>query len=149
MARLAGTGDPPRVWWLVAVLTAGLAGLAIAVWAHRRGYRLAGFLCCAVTGLLVSPVSWTHHWVWAVPLLVWLTTAAWRRRSIAAWLAAATAGAVFSDYTPLPWPGHPAAAGPMAASDQYVLFGLAMLVVVGVALARERGPVLACVTRAG
>jgi alpha-1,2-mannosyltransferase len=149
VARLAGTGDPPRVWWLVAVLTAGLAGLAIAVWAHRRGYRLAGFLCCAVTGLLVSPVSWTHHWVWAVPLLVWLTAAAWRRRSIASWLAAATAAAVFSDYTPLPWPGHPAAAGPMAASDLYVLFGLAMLAVVGVALARERGLVLARGTRAG
>jgi alpha-1,2-mannosyltransferase len=149
VARLAGTGDPPRVWWLVAVLTAGLAGLAIAVWAHRRGYRLAGFLCCAVTGLLVSPVSWTHHWVWAVPLLVWLTAAAWRRRSIASWLAAATAAAVFSDYTPLPWPGHPAAAGLMAASDLYVLFGLAMLAVVGVALARERGLVLARGTRAG
>jgi polyferredoxin len=74
---------------------------------------------------------------------------AWRRRSIAAWLAAATAGAVFSDYTPLPWPGHPAAVGPMAASDQYVLFGLAMLVVVGVALARERRLVLACGTRTG
>ena len=122
------------------MLVVGLAGLAIAVWAHRRGYRLAGFLCCAVTGLLVSPISWTHHWVWAVPLLVWLTAAAWRRRSLASLLAAATAGAVFSDYTPLPWPGHPAGVGRMAASDLYVLFGLAMLAVVGAALARERGP---------
>lgn len=24
----------------------------------------------AVTGLLVSPISWSHHWVWCVPLLV-------------------------------------------------------------------------------
>ena len=143
IARLAGTGDPPRVWWLVAVLTAGLAGLAIAVWAHRRGYRMAGVLCCAVTGLLVSPISWTHHWVWAAPLLVWLTVAAWRRRSLASLLAAATAGVVFSDYTPLPWPGHPAGAGRMAASDLYVLFGLAMLAVAGVTLVRERGLVLA------
>ena len=37
----------------------------------------------------------------------------------------------------------------MAASDLYVLFGLAMLAVVGVALARERGLVLARGTRAG
>ena len=40
----------------------GLAGLAVAVWAHRRGCRVAGRRC-AVTGLLVSPISWTHHWV--------------------------------------------------------------------------------------
>jgi len=145
VARLAGTGDPPRVWWLVAALAAGLAGLAVAVWAHRRGYRLAGFLCCAVTGLLVSPFSWTHHWVWAVPLLVWLTVTAWRRRSAPrrvawAWRAAAAGtAAVFSGVVPLPWPGHPADAGRMAASDLYVLAGLGVLAATGVALTRRRG----------
>jgi alpha-1,2-mannosyltransferase len=138
VARLAGTGDPPRVWWLVAVLAAGLAGLAVAVWAHRRGYRLAGFLCCAVTGLLVSPFSWTHHWVWAIPLLVWLTVTAWRRRSAARWAAAAGAAAVFSGIVTLPWPGHPADAALMAASDLYVLAGLAILVATGVTLTRGR-----------
>ena len=57
---------------------------------------------------------------------------------LAAWaLAAAAAAAVFSGYTPLPWPGHPAGPGRMVASDLYVLFGLAVLAVVGVALARE------------
>ncbi|MGH3562712.1 MAG: glycosyltransferase 87 family protein, partial [Mycobacterium sp.] len=23
-------------------------------------------------GLLASPISWTHHWVWLVPLMIWL-----------------------------------------------------------------------------
>ena len=141
VARLAGTGDPPRAWWLVAVLAAGLAGLAVAVWAHYRGYRLAGFLCCAFTGLLVSPFSWTHHWVWVVPLLTWLAVTAWRRRSAAGgWrrmgATAAAAAAVFSGLVPLPWPGHPPGAGTMAASDLYVLAGLAVLAATGVRVAR-------------
>jgi hypothetical protein len=71
-------------------------------------------------------------------VLVWLITAAWRRRSAARALAAATAAVVFSDYTPLPWPGHPADPARMVASDLYVLFGLAVLAAVGVALARSQ-----------
>ncbi len=138
VARLAGTGDPPRTWWLVAVLVTGLAGLAVAVWAHRRGHRLAGTVCCAITGLLISPVSWTHHWVWAVPLLVWLTAAAWRRRSVACGLAAAAGAAVFSGFFSIPWPDHPARPELMLASDQYVLYGLAILAGTALALARER-----------
>jgi alpha-1,2-mannosyltransferase len=169
IARLAGTGDPPQIWWLAAALAVGLAGLAVAVWAHRRGHRLAGVVCCATTGLLVSPISWTHHWVWDIPLLVWLTTAAWRRRSaihgvgsgaggpravgsrfvgahaagsraaaVACALAALAGVAVFSDYTPIPWPGHPPDAWRMLASDLFVLFGLAVLAGTGMALALAR-----------
>ena len=142
IARLAGGGDPPRTWWLVAALVIGLGGLAIAVWAHRRGHRLAGTMCCAITGLLVSPVSWTHHWVWAVPLLVWLTATAWRRRSVACGLAVAVGAAVFSGLLSIPWPGHPARPELMLASDQYVLYGLAVLIGTALALARERWPKL-------
>ena len=137
IARLAGTGDPPRTWWLLAAVVTGLAGLAVAAWAHRRGHRLAGTVCCAITGLLISPLSWTHHWVWAVPLLVWLTAAAWRRQSVAIGLAAAAGVALFSGFLSIPWPGHPPRPELMLASDQYVLYGLAVLAAVGVALARE------------
>jgi len=144
VARLAGTGDPPRAWWLVTALAVGLAGLAVAVWAHHRGHRLAGFVCCAVTGLLVSPISWTHHWIWDVPLLVWLTTTAWRRRSWRYALAAAAGVAIFSGFLAIPWPGHPASPGLMAASDQYVLYGLALLAGTALDLARERGGLPRC-----
>jgi alpha-1,2-mannosyltransferase len=58
----------------------GLAGITVPAWAHRRGHRLAGVTCCAITGLLISPFSWTHHWVRAVPLLVALAAIAWRCR---------------------------------------------------------------------
>ena len=69
VARLAGSLDPAYRWWAIAALLTGLAGITVAAWAHRRGRRLTGVTCCAITGLLISPFSWTHHWVWAVPLL--------------------------------------------------------------------------------
>jgi alpha-1,2-mannosyltransferase len=47
-------------------------GIALAVRAHRHSSQLLGVLVCAGTGLLVSPVSWVHHYVWIVPALIWL-----------------------------------------------------------------------------
>jgi alpha-1,2-mannosyltransferase len=34
--------------------------------------RLGGLLVVELFGLLLSPISWTHHWVWLVPLMIWL-----------------------------------------------------------------------------
>jgi alpha-1,2-mannosyltransferase len=71
LARVAGgvpgNGGFP---WLVAVGTTGVVGLLLATLAHRQGFTLLGVATCALTGLLVSPVSWDHHWVWVLPLLV-------------------------------------------------------------------------------
>jgi alpha-1,2-mannosyltransferase len=39
---------------------------------HLRGQPVAAMLVTAFLGLLVSPVSWSHHWVWVVPLIVFL-----------------------------------------------------------------------------
>jgi alpha-1,2-mannosyltransferase len=33
----------------------------------RKGYPVPGLLMAALTGLLVSPISWDHHWVWIAP----------------------------------------------------------------------------------
>ena len=33
--------------------------------------RVAAFLAVQFTGLLISPISWSHHWVWVLPLLLW------------------------------------------------------------------------------
>ena len=81
MARLGGGLTAVHSWWVVAALGTGAGGLAIATMLHRRGQRLAGLACCGVTGVLVSPISWTHHWVWVIPLLVAMAATAWRRRS--------------------------------------------------------------------
>ncbi|HEY2448821.1 MAG TPA: mannosyltransferase [Mycobacterium sp.] len=34
--------------------------------------RLGTLLVVELFGLLGSPISWTHHWVWLVPLMIWL-----------------------------------------------------------------------------
>ncbi|MEU4525448.1 glycosyltransferase 87 family protein [Amycolatopsis sp. NPDC024027] len=73
MARLVGATSAPSVWvWLPLCLVVTAAGLAVAARAQRRGDTLLGVLVVAFTALLVSPVSWDHHFVWIAPALVWL-----------------------------------------------------------------------------
>jgi alpha-1,2-mannosyltransferase len=69
--RLVPGSGTQNLIWLALEAVVGLAGFALAVIASRRGEELLGVVTCGVTGLLISPISWTHHWVWAVPLLVW------------------------------------------------------------------------------
>ena len=38
----------------------------------RRGDWLGATAATGTTGLLVSPISWAHHWVWILPALVLL-----------------------------------------------------------------------------
>jgi alpha-1,2-mannosyltransferase len=63
--------------WSLAVAVGVAAVLAVpAVWLvvrlHRRGEDAGALLVTAFYGLLLSPVSWSHHWVWAVPLITLL-----------------------------------------------------------------------------
>lgn len=78
-ARALHTPEPGPVWALAAALTA-VAGLWIA---RRAASGARGVLVTALTALLVSPISWSHHWVWCVPLLAVLI-AEGRHRTAAA-----------------------------------------------------------------
>jgi len=63
MGSVAGSG---QAWLVVAVATVA-AGLLCAALLDRKGHLVPGILTCALTGLLVSPISWDHHWVWIAP----------------------------------------------------------------------------------
>lgn len=78
-ARALHNPEPGPVWALAAALTA-VAGLWIA---RRAASGARGVLVTALTALLVSPISWSHHWVWCVPLLAVLI-AEGRHRTAAA-----------------------------------------------------------------
>jgi alpha-1,2-mannosyltransferase len=80
----------PDAVMLPLLLLAAASGLWLAAQAHRRSSPFLGVLVCAVTCLIVSPISWVHHMVWVVPAIIWLALAPDRPR----WgrpLAAATA----------------------------------------------------------
>lgn len=88
ITRVLHEPEPGLLWAVPALLTAA-AGLCAARRVYlRRGLDSWGVLCTAVTALLVSPISWSHHWVWCVPLLVALAARtrrrAWRRALLAA-----------------------------------------------------------------
>src|ERR1700742_3675241 len=68
--RLTHAGPDAHAYWLVAAVVVGIAGLATSILASRRGHELLGLVACAATGLLVSPISWSHHYVYVVPALV-------------------------------------------------------------------------------
>lgn len=86
LARLMHDRYPPTV--LVALVS--LCAIALAVLAARkqltRGNDLAALVCIAFGGLLASPVSWSHHYVWAAPALIILFA---ERHTIAAAVGAA------------------------------------------------------------
>jgi alpha-1,2-mannosyltransferase len=63
----AGYGPP------VLVAVAITAVLAILAWrAVGADDRLGAIVVVQLFGLLLSPISWTHHWVWLIPLMIWL-----------------------------------------------------------------------------
>jgi alpha-1,2-mannosyltransferase len=137
LARVMHTAHVLPVWLPLAAAVAG-AGLALAAAASRRGDEALGFSLCAVTGLLISPISWIHHWVIVIPaLLVAGLTADRARRAgnVAAAVlvtAAITAIAVIGwiqlagDTPRSGWLALPAWA--LVRSVSYVLIGLAVLV---------------------
>ena len=65
---------------LVLVGIAVTAVLAVLAWRALSGDRLGSLLVVELFGLLLSPISWTHHWIWLVPLTIWLFTGPWRHR---------------------------------------------------------------------
>jgi alpha-1,2-mannosyltransferase len=104
VTRAAGGVRAATGPWLVLSAAVAVTGLAAAAALHRSGRPVYGWLTCALTGLLVSPISWDHHWVWVVPVLVVLADAAVRARGAARWgygALAAVVAALFAD-----WPGH-------------------------------------------
>ncbi|MGH3415086.1 MAG: glycosyltransferase 87 family protein [Actinocrinis sp.] len=82
--RLTGTAEHDA--WLAVGFVVGVIGLIAIFRAARAGRQILTLSLTACTSLLVSPVSWSHHWVWAAPIVLTGVLAAHRshnRKSLA------------------------------------------------------------------
>jgi alpha-1,2-mannosyltransferase len=88
-------GPPPTWAWLAVAGPLSLAILVVGAAWWRRGDRVLGTCLGAMAMLIASPISWSHHWVWAVPAAL----ALWQRSrwAGAAWTAVFVA-------RPILWP---------------------------------------------
>ena len=99
LSRLAGT-DASSLWIVVCLLTVALGGWA--TWrASRSGDRTAALLAVQMIGLLVSPISWSHHWIWVLPVLIWAFFGPVAVDRRVRWLAGAWLVAAYSYLVPI------------------------------------------------
>ncbi|MBX7431658.1 glycosyltransferase 87 family protein [Mycobacterium sp. Y57] len=134
LARLGLGADVRFVVWTATCF----AVLAVTVWAARRtlraGQPVLALICVAMFGLTVSPVSWSHHWVWALPTLVVTTVLAVRLRH-GGLATVAAIGLALMIWTPITLlPEHQETAASLwrqLAGGSYLWWALAVIVVAG------------------
>jgi alpha-1,2-mannosyltransferase len=143
LARL-GLGEGVRfVLWTVACF----AVLALTIWAVRRVLRaelpVLALICVAMFGLVVSPVSWSHHWVWVLPTVLVTGIVAYRQRHAALAVVSAV-GIALMIWTPIPlMPEHQETAASLwrqLAGGSYVWWAVAVIVVAGTVTVRRSLP---------
>ena len=138
IARFTGAAQPAGGWELLVVAIA-VCGLALAVRASRNGDEAAGFSLAAVSTLLASPISWSHHWTLAVPALVLLSRRAHRERSRALGAAVVVLGLVGYAYLPEIAESHfgsARGATSLLTTDPYPLLAVLVLAVCAGSFAR-------------
>ncbi|QBJ98494.1 DUF2029 domain-containing protein [Rhodococcus sp. ABRD24] len=95
LARLGFDPSMRSMLWIAAALLILVPATIAMHRAFTAGAPALALCINALFGLLVSPVSWSHHWVWVVPLLVLLAVHAHRRRSVGLGVFVAASWALF------------------------------------------------------
>ncbi len=84
LARFGLESGPQVLTWVALSLLV----VALTWWVAARVGEVEAFFVVALGGLLISPVSWGHHWIWIGPALVLLSRPALLRHW-ASWLVVA------------------------------------------------------------
>lgn len=92
LSRIGGEASYVRPLWFLLSATFSV----VALWLARRlwlsGERVAAISVTALAVLYASPVSWSHHWVWIIPLGVSLVRAVYRQWGKVSWAVATAVG---------------------------------------------------------
>jgi alpha-1,2-mannosyltransferase len=72
LSRVMVEGPVRSLLWLGLVAVTGVLAAVAARRARAAGDDVLALLAIASWGLLASPVSWSHHWVWVVPAALYL-----------------------------------------------------------------------------
>ena len=170
--------DPSSPAGAMTWLVLSAVAIAVACLAMRRAFAASADAWAlslnALAGLLISPISWSHHWVWGETTVLTLAILSWRgrardcRRDAAVhrgrsgrphgagpmrgrlWLAIAAAGAVMFAVSPQWW--FPSGgnrelhwtAWEQAVGSSYVIFAAVVLLAAACLPAPAAGQVLAC-----
>jgi alpha-1,2-mannosyltransferase len=138
VAVLARAGLDPHTTLGLAIWL-GLSALVVIVACRGMRHAFAASHDCwalslnAFAALLISPISWSHHWVWCVPGLLTLAYLGRRHRHRLA-MAVAAGGLVLFATAPQWWLGRFAdpelrwAAWQQAIGSSYVLFAVLVLI---------------------
>jgi alpha-1,2-mannosyltransferase len=138
--RLVGKSTTMTALWLVAAALVLVLGLWVAVGLARRGEDVLALAVVGITSCLVSPVAWTHHWVWCIPAVLALFI---RLRGPA--VAAHAAVLCFMILFVIGCNKHPldetftSALGRATVENGYVIAGVVLLVVLGIQEFRRSG----------
>ncbi|KQR80013.1 mannosyltransferase [Arthrobacter sp. Leaf337] len=82
-------------WLLLSILVTGMGAMVIKV-ASEQGARVVAISATALTMLLISPVSWSHHWVWmaaVLPAFAWTLRETPYRHRATRWVMGGVLGA--------------------------------------------------------
>ena len=119
LARQAGNGTAAQPVWLPVTIIVGLGGVAAAALFTRAGKPVHGWVLVGVTSVLVSPISWDHHWVWIVPVLALIGGMIMSARGFSLWAWLAPGVLIVAVFGSWPW----MSSGPLAYVPQRGLIG--------------------------
>ena len=127
-------GHLASLLWLVLALATLAVGLVLAGRLVAAGQTARAVFALALTELLVSPISWSHHWSWLV-LAPIMAVSLWRQQRAVAWCMVALV--VLGVAAPYWWLGT--GRGPLSfvAGNSLVLAGAVTLVVWVVSVRRS------------